>query len=396
MHVLRLARTVGRPALLLAALLPAAANAADEPLIELTFRPEVRGESDANSASSEPRTIEAKVVIDGGRGGLLVLDRAGRLWPVTPQRIVERVETDRVFAPFTQAELAEQLKREFPSAEVVATKHYVVCSEAGREFGRWAGALFERLMGAFKTHWNRRPLSIDEPDFPLAVVILKDKARFGQYAVEDAGPSALGALGYYSLLTNRVVMYDLTADAAGPRPQSIAEINYRLALQTQNVSTVVHEATHQIAFNTGLHVRLADNPFWLVEGMAMYFETPDLKNAAGWRTVGQVNAQRLDNYREYVTTRRPAGSIRAMLTDDDRFHTPETALDAYAEAWALNFFLIKQKRTEYVGYLKRLSEKPPLARGDAEARLKEFEAAFGNLDDLEKEFARFYVRLGGR
>ena len=48
--------------------------------------------------------------------------------------------------------------------------------------------------------------------------------------------------------------------------------------------TVIHEATHQIAFNCGLHTRYADNPLWLTEGMALYFETPDLRSRSGWRT----------------------------------------------------------------------------------------------------------------
>ncbi len=379
-----------RSLLFVAVLLPDVA-AADDPLLKITFKPETRA-----GEPTEERTIEAKAIVDRGRGGVLALDRAGRLWVITPSMLVSREETDRTFTPFTQAELAEQLRQEFPGAEVVTTKHYVLVSQAGREFARWAGALFERLMGAFKTHWNRRPLAVGEPEFPLAVVILKDKQTFARYAVEDAGPSSVDALGYYSLLTNRVVMYDLTADAAGPRPLTVAEINYKLALQTHNVSTVVHEATHQIAFNSGLHTRLADNPFWLVEGMAMYFETPDLKNSAGWRTVGAVNTMRLDNYKEYVTVRRPASSIRDMLKADEAFHARETAIDAYSEAWALNYFLIKQKRPQYVEYLRKLSEKPPLDRDDPEERLKEFEAAFGDLDALEKEFARVVSKLAGR
>ena len=52
------------------------------------------------------------------------------------------------------------------------------------------------------------------------------------------------------------------------------------ALRT--VSTIVHEATHQIAFNCGLHTRLSDCPRWFSEGIAMYFETPDLRSAKGW------------------------------------------------------------------------------------------------------------------
>src|SRR5262245_20690259 len=31
--------------------------------------------------------------------------------------------------------------------------------------------------------------------------------------------------------------------------------------------TMIHEATHQVAFNTGLHSRLGCNPKWVVEGL---------------------------------------------------------------------------------------------------------------------------------
>ena len=42
------------------------------------------------------------------------------------------------------------------------------------------------------------------------------------------------------------------------------------------MATIVHEATHQIAFNCGMQQRYADIPLWLCEGMAVYFEAPDL------------------------------------------------------------------------------------------------------------------------
>ena len=59
------------------------------------------------------------------------------------------------------------------------------------------------------------------------------------------------------------------------------------------VSTIVHEATHQIAFNSGLHQRLSDCPKWFSEGVAMYCETPDLKSSEGWAGIGAVNRNRL-------------------------------------------------------------------------------------------------------
>ena len=126
------------------------------------------------------------------------------------------------------------------------------------------------------------------------------------------------------------------------------------------VATIVHEATHQLAFNCGLQNRYADIPVWLSEGMAIYFETPDLQSSTGWRTIGSVNRVRLQGFREYLP-RRKSESLKTLLMDDDRMRDPRTALDAYAEAWALNYFLIRQRPKQYVEYLKILEQKPPLA-----------------------------------
>ena len=372
------------PALLLwAAAAPLAA--AEEPLVRITFRPDK-----VDGSVGEEQTTAGKIVKETPEGIVVLMDRGGRIWPILPQRISEREETGETFKPFTPEEMAAELKKELGDGfETHVTRHYVLCSEASREYAKWAGLLFERLMAAFNTQWDHRPLDLREPEFPLCAVILKDERRYREYALEDAGPEVLEALGYYSNLSNRMVMYDLTAGLSGRPPQDILELSRKLAGQIANVSTIVHEATHQIAFNSGLHVRMADNPFWLVEGMAMYFETPDLKNESGWKTVGAVNTMRLRDYREYVQTRRKPGSLRAMLTEDEKFQTANTALDSYAEAWALTHFLIRRKRAAYVGYLENLSEKPLLEQDEPDVRVAEFEAAFGEIEVVEKELAKF-------
>ena len=73
----------------------------------------------------------------------------------------------------------------------------------------------------------------------------------------------------------------------------------------KTVATIVHEATHQIAFICGLHRRYADIPLWVSEGVAVYFETPDLGSSKGWSTIGAVNRARLLTFRAY-SQRRPA------------------------------------------------------------------------------------------
>ncbi len=128
-------------------------------------------------------------------------------------------------------------------------------------------------------------------------------------------------VGFYSLRSNRVNMYDLTGmeplRTGNEKRGNLAQINQILSHPEAEsmVATVIHEATHQIAFNCGLEQRFADVPLWLSEGLAMYFETPDLNSTKGWRTLGEVNRPRLARFREYLP-RRPANSLVSLISED--------------------------------------------------------------------------------
>ena len=190
-------------------------------------------------------------------------------------------------------------------------------------------------------------------------------------------------------------MYDLTGlESQGHgRMSKAAEINQILAQPEalRTVSTIVHEATHQIAFNCGLHTRLSDCPRWFSEGIAMYFETPDLRSAKGWGGIGNVNGPRLEQFQTYMAA-RPANSFETLIRDDKRFTDAKRSLDAYAEAWALTYFLINKHPKEYVSYLRTLSAKKPLVQDNPERRLDEFRQAFGELPRLNTEFLRYMAR----
>jgi hypothetical protein len=202
-------------------------------------------------------------------------------------------------------------------------------------------------------------------------------------------------------------MYDLTGvqESLNPnrRTRSSVEINHMLSRPEAGslVATIVHEATHQIAFNCGLQTRLADIPIWLSEGVAMYFETPDLRSSSGWRGIGEVNRNRLHQFRGYLRS-RPKDSLEQLLvsdrriqgrSEDERFQGRPALLNAYAEAWCLTYYLLKYKPKEFIEYMKMLGAKPPLIESTPEERRAEFEKFFGTLPDVD---AGLIQRLGGQ
>jgi hypothetical protein len=158
------------------------------------------------------------------------------------------------------------------------------------------------------------------------------------------------------------------------------------------VATIVHEATHQIAFNCGLSARYADIPLWLCEGMAVYFEAPDLSSTRGWRGIGRVNYARLATFHDNLPNWHD-DSLKSLLAADRRFRDPQTAVDAYADAWALNYYLIKYESEAYAAYLKTLAKKRPLMQDDSATRLADFRQHFGDLPRLQQKFLKQMARV---
>lgn len=343
----------------------------------------------------QTQTVEGRVLVEAQDGGVLLEQADGRLWTVTADRLTSRSKTKQEFQSVTAKELAKQLKAEFGEGfETVRTQHYVICTNAGKVYADWCGNLFERLMAGFQLHWKNSGIPLAEPTMPMTAVVFARRSQYAEFAAKDAGQVIAQSHGYYSVRTNRIVLYDLTATEMSAPARSRSEILRKVALSPFNVATVVHEATHQIAFNSGMHHRYADNPLWLTEGMAMYFETPDLRNRTGWRTVGKVNIARLKRFRNFIQNRRKPGSLASLIQSDKRAANAETATDAYAEAWALTYFLVKRKRKQYEKYLAAIAEKPRLIWDKPEERLKEFQQAFGNdLDKLDTELLRYVARL---
>jgi hypothetical protein len=193
----------------------------------------------------------------------------------------------------------------------------------------------------------------------------------------DVIAAADRVVGYYNLLTNRVTTFDLTgSDQLARRPATSAGRAGLEILASPEaaglVSTLVHEASHQMAFNCRMHRRLAPVPVWLSEGVATFFETPD-PGGRGWKRIGGVNRPRLDSF---LTSYRP-GVLDEIVRGDEPFRATEGAIDAYARAWALTAFLAQTRKAALVDYITAIGAKPPLAPDGPEERLEDFVAAFG-------------------
>ena len=342
------------------------------------------------------RVVEAQVVVEALDGSLLLQHRDQRLEVAAAADVGDRALIEPPPTTPTPREVGADVLRTLPAGfDQLATRHYVVCFDTSRAYAQWCAALFERLHDAFMNFWRQAGLELAGPDHPLVVVIFADRQRYEEHAARDLGAATDRVVGYYNLLTNRVTTFDLTGSepVGGREGRSAGRAGLEILASRRAaglVATLVHEATHQMAFNCGMHRRLAAVPLWVSEGVAIYFEAPDLASDRGWRGIGGVNPPR----RERFLTGQQAGWLARMVRGDQAFRDPGEALDAYACAWAATAFLIQTRKGAFVDYLRSMSLKEPLGEDDAGRRLDDFSAAFGaDPESMEDAIVKFIVRM---
>lgn len=327
------------------------------------------------------RAESGRVLVEAQDGGLLFESREHRIWTIQPDQLIQRSSDEEPFAYLERAELASALLQELGAEfQIHHTANYVICYNTSAAYAKWCGALYERLYRAWFTFWKNEGLELTEPE-PLVVLVFRDRTSYTAYARPELGDAAGAVIGYYSLASNRITTYDLTGlETLRPRSRSHSLRRINQILQQPEaermVATVIHEATHQLAFNSGLQVRFADNPLWVTEGLAIYFEAPDLSSNRGWRKIGALHPARMRTLRKTLPN-RPQDSLLTLIANDERFRDTARAEQAYAEAWALCYFLIRQNGDAFNTYLRRLGEKPPLGQDSPEERIEAFEQAFG-------------------
>jgi hypothetical protein len=372
--------------------------------LEFADTPQKNTEPEAPNNSSpssipESRTLEGELITENATYGTLILTADGELVAISPKVEIESVvELDQPLIPTPADELGNKALQRMPaSAKVLKTDHFVVCYDTSETYARWNANLYERMFKGMMRFWKEKGFELEEPRFPLVALIFRNRDDYIAYSKRDFRGGE-NTFGYYTQTTNRLATFDLTgiegvlpAGAKVSREELLAEIFSRPEAERQ-IATILHEACHQIAFNTGLQTRLGDYPLWVSEGIATFFESPDLRSAAGWAGAGKVNPYNLLQLRQYARL-RPTDSLRSLLTKDDRFRQTDSSTAAYAEGWGLTFYLLKRKPKEYVAYLRKLGARLPGDPSDPQRRLDDFQDAFGDdLEKLDKDFSRF---IGG-
>jgi hypothetical protein len=239
----------------------------------------------------------------------------------------------------------------------VETPHYAGAGDADEGFLIEALKVCESLAASFQNYFEGKGFDVRWPGRRMVVAVLGGRASYEAFKGKPAAPNEGG---HYDVGDDLLVVYDFRngAERDGVDPTRL------------NTFTLVHEALHQLTFDTGMLSRAADVPVAVSEGLATLGESWMLRSP----NLGKVNRHRL------AEIRSPWIPVDELLTRDGLFDDPETEGPAYAESWLLMYEQLKtrEKAAKLRGYLAAIRE-----RRDPAKRLDDARRTLGDLGRLD-------------
>lgn len=375
---------------------------------------------EVHCAEVRPRLIELKDEFQTYTGKIVAKDSERCFlmdeFGVLTTHHISRLTSFRVigesFHRVSPSEFRKQLLTEFRSGyDIHVSAHYVVVGKKGK--AKAYATLFEEIYRQVDTFYSVRGFETSEPEFTMVAIVLNTVDEFKEYCGRDQMLWSEDLRGYYSLKSNRVVLYEsppklnasaetssskdaLELDAAGRQNASADKATLAAMLNGvagETADTIVHETTHQVGYNIGIHSRIGETPMWVIEGLATVLEAPGIRIRGSSDAADKINSDRLNWFSTEYESRRQPGDLARMVAEDELFHNQ--ALDAYSSAWAFTYFMTENpaRARSYIRYLRILGERDPLQHYTAEQRLKDFQSAFGDISKVEMDFLRSIDRL---
>jgi hypothetical protein len=289
--------------------------------------------------------------------------------------------------------------------QVHRTDQFLVLSSAEDAWASVTGRLLDRVYLRFYEQFSRAGFEPKPAPDKLIWVCFNSYGALEAYARAADGAEVSWMDAYYSHRTNRVA----TAVAVG-RPTAQAKARPsgssgriaafgdpgggQAASGGLDIRTIIHELTHQLAFNSGLQRRGATYPFWLTEGLATNFEA-DSSESIG---LGREDSR----YRQRLIEVKAGGRLIPLeqfvgMTEYPAGQGPATR-DAYAQSWGVFHYLLESQPCALRKYMAELSS-VWLPKQNTESLRRRFIAVFGPVKPLEEGFRRFidrpYAAVGG-
>jgi len=310
------------------------------------------------------------------------------------------------------------------------TEHYRILVEEGAgPFAEGIGETLERQRVLFFELLGE-PLGLESPPERMTAVVFRSASSYASYRSRlprDIRPPAVTA-GLYDQERRCTFLFDQRTTERSQEEMRKATEKTRAdilrTIETRNAEIVVHEATHQLAHESGLlpllglavirigrtnyRYRYHCPPRWLGEGMATYFEcAAELERRPGeplrLRNPGQAAWAKLVEQETREATKRDGGGplaevvgIKTRGSILDRLGSEAKVWRFYGVAWSLFSFLMDgeegQHRKAFFRYMlafrkQETAQKLVDGLGLTPAELKKI-AAGGRVNVDDARFAK--------
>ncbi len=314
----------------------------------------------------------------------------------------------------------DRLAREIPNGQFLKqTDHYLIVYDGRHTWADSRARMLELAYDEFYRQFKQagfRPLPVERR---MVCVLFNKHETYLDYAKQTDRLMHEWSSGYYSQRTNRVAFFNihyspqlkgmvdkmrkLEAEvehwqaevAQNPRMQhrlnaarsklSHQRAYYQRAAAFGNIQQTLHEAAHQIAFNSGIQRRGVQWPLWYSEGLATAFET--IAPAAPFGPTAD-NAFRRTKMDEAVRAGRaiPLAEFIEMTAAPNEDALKREA--AYAQSWGLFHYLFNQRREQLVAYTAAMNASP-LGRAAPGVLRQRFVEAFGPIEQVERDYLTY-------
>ncbi len=357
--------------------------------------PASKSAKDAAEARNQPppallvrttRGVTAGLPIHWDAESAIVLRSSGEMHFLSQAEIEDHAILKTPFRPDSIAIARQQLLKELgPDFEAVVSGPYIVAAPRGTS-DRWRRR-FDLLYSGFVRYFSLRGWKVREPDFPLRVIVFRTQDEFAAFARTQQAALPEGTVGAYFARSNICTLYEL--------PATSQETATRNAVDwSETEATVVHEAVHQLAYNTGLHQRLFTHPLWFIEGLATMFEAREVYDINVGATASSTETERLHQRQmhtlsEVFKSDRETANLLGNLIASDGLFKQDPQL-AYAGAWALTKFLSERMPTQY-RKLAELQQRHGFGNYSVKQRIADFHQSIGLTPALlAKQLRHFY------
>jgi hypothetical protein len=308
------------------------------------------------------------------------------------------------------------------------TRRFVVFSDTNRLATQQYEALLERTHHQFLRFCRRLGLEPRPLRHRLVAVIFDRRDAYQHFAQRHDGVADAALAGYYAPRNDRVVIYNVEsnpsvvaaraqldelhqqvrdlasaatdaarigrADEAHSLQRDVARYQQHLAHHRRRVdafadesstATSIHEATHQLLFHTGVQSSGVEYPLWISEGLATSFESEAPLESFG---PDREYAPRREDFRRLLVKDRLLPLHRLITLTITTEAGGALMHVAYHQSYALITWMYRFRSEELAAYLRAMASEPA-GRPTPERHRAIFEAAFGDLETLERDWLRY-------